>query len=78
MKLNEINFDLLSDQELIVLCLKYKIIEKEDISKTTRKELLNIIKGFLQKKLFLGTWQFMVVLRLIKNGKVILQIQKQK
>ena len=51
MKLNEINFDLLSDQELIVLCLKYKIIEKEDISKTTRKELLNIIKGFLQKKL---------------------------
>jgi len=51
MKLNEINFDLLSDQELIMICLKYKIIEKEDISKTTRKELLNIIKGFLQKKL---------------------------
>ena len=51
MKLNEINFDLLSDKELIMICLKYKIIQKEDISKTTRKELLNIIKLFLQKKL---------------------------
>ena len=51
MKLNELNFNLLSDQELIVICLKYKIIEKEDIPKTTRKELLNIIKIFLQKKL---------------------------
>ena len=51
MKLNEINFDLLSDKELIMICLKYKIIQKEDISKTTRKELLNIIKSFLQKKL---------------------------
>ena len=46
-KLNEINFDLLSDKELIMICLKYKIIQKEDISKTTRKELLNIIKSFL-------------------------------
>ena len=45
MKLNEINFDLLSDKELIQLCLKYKIIEQENIPKTTRKELLLIIKS---------------------------------
>ena len=51
MKLNELNFDLLSDKELIMICLKYKIIKKEDIPKTTRKELLVIIKLFLKKKL---------------------------
>ena len=51
MKLNEINFDLLSDKELIMICLKYKIIEKNNIPNTTRKELLSIIKEFLQKKL---------------------------
>ena len=51
MKLNELNFDLLSDKELIMICLKYKIIEKENISRTTRKELLEIIKQYLTKKL---------------------------
>jgi len=51
MKLNEINFDLLSDKELIQVCLKYKMIKREDIPKTTRKELLLIIKKYLQKKL---------------------------
>ena len=51
MKLNEINFDLLSDQELISLCLKYKIIEKEKLSQITRTNLLLIIKDFLKKKL---------------------------
>ena len=51
MKLNEINFDLLSNQELISLCLKYKIIEKEKIPETTRTNLLLIIKDFLKKKL---------------------------
>ena len=51
MKLNELNFDLLSDKELIQLCLKYKIIEQENIPKTTRKELLLIIKSYLKKKL---------------------------
>ena len=51
MKLNEINFDLLSDQELISLCLKYKIVEKEKLSQTTRSDLLKIIKIFLKKKL---------------------------
>ena len=45
MKLNELNFDLLSDKELITICLKYKIIKKEEIPKTTRKELLAIVKA---------------------------------
>ena len=51
MKLNELDFDKLSDRDLINLCLKYKILDKKEISKTTRKELLLIIKNFLQKKL---------------------------
>ena len=51
MKLNEIDFDKLSDNELVQLCLKYKIIDKENIQKTTRKELLIIIREFIKKKL---------------------------
>ena len=51
MKLNEINFNLLSDQELISLCLKYKIMNREKLSNTTRSELLDVIKEFLKKKL---------------------------
>ncbi len=51
MKLNEINFDLLSDKELISLCLKYKIVEKEKLQHLTRGNLLEIIKIFLKKKL---------------------------
>ena len=51
MKLNELDFDKLSDNDLIQLCLKYKIIDKSQISKTTRKELLIIIKNYIQKKL---------------------------
>ena len=51
MKLNEIDFDKLSDQELIQLCLKYKILDKTEIPKTTRKGILLIIKAFLKKKL---------------------------
>ena len=51
MKLNEINFDLLSDKELISLCLKYKIVEKGKLQHLTRGNLLEIIKIFLKKKL---------------------------
>lgn len=51
MKLNELDFDKLSDGDLINLCLKYKILTKSEISNTTRKELLLIIKKFIQKKL---------------------------
>jgi hypothetical protein len=51
MKLNEIDFEKLSDNELVHLCLKYKIIDKEKLRKTTRKDLLLIIREFLEKKL---------------------------
>ena len=51
MKLNEIDFDKLSNNELIHLCLKYKIIEKKEIPNKTRGEILELIKTYLQKKL---------------------------
>ena len=46
MKLNEIDFNLLSDKELVILCLKYKLITKEEIPKCNRKKLLELIKTF--------------------------------
>jgi hypothetical protein len=51
MKLNELDFDKLSDSDLIKLCLKYKILDRSQISNTTRRELLSIIKQYIQKKL---------------------------
>ena len=51
MKLNEINFDLMSDRELVMISLKYKMIEREQIPRTTRKDLLILIKAFIQRKL---------------------------
>mgnify|MGYP006089892387 CR=1 FL=1 len=51
MKLNEIDFNLLSDKELINLSLKYNILTVEEIKTTTRKQLLELIKAYLQKKL---------------------------
>ena len=44
------NFDILSDKELVIMSLKYKLIEKKDIPKTTRKQLLQFIKAFLHRK----------------------------
>ena len=51
MKLNEINFDLMSDRELVMISLKYKMIEREQIPRTSRKDLLILIKAFIQRKL---------------------------
>ena len=51
MKLNDIDFDKLSDREIIGICLKYKLIEFDDIQKYKRSELLKIIKIWLHKKL---------------------------
>ena len=51
MKLNEIDFNLLSDRELIGICLKYKLIEREKISGSNRNDLLLLIKNFLATKL---------------------------
>ena len=42
------NFDVLSDKELVIMSLKYKLIEKKDIPQTTRKQLLQLIKQFLR------------------------------
>ena len=39
MKLNEIDFDLLSDRELNLLCLKYKLISKDKSVKLILNDL---------------------------------------
>ena len=51
MKLNELNFDLLSNKELVSISLKYKIVDEIEIQTITRKELLSLIKSYLKKKL---------------------------
>jgi hypothetical protein len=51
MRLNDIDFDRLTDEELVGLCLKYKIIESSEIPKVNRKILLEKIKDFLKRKL---------------------------
>ena len=51
MKLNEIDFDLLSDKELIQICIKYELIKIQDIKLLTRKDILHIIKKWVHKKL---------------------------
>jgi len=51
MKLNEINFDLLNDKELVQISLKYKIITQEQISSLTRKKLLLLLKDYIHKKM---------------------------
>ena len=44
MKLNNIDFDKLSDSELKGLCLKYKLVDPQKIHQYQRKHLLLIIK----------------------------------
>ena len=51
MKLNDIDFDKLSDNELKALCIKYKMVEPHKISTISRKESLELIKEFLERKL---------------------------
>ena len=51
MKLNDIDFEKFSDKELITLCLKYKLIESHELSKSTRKDLLSLIRKYLEYKL---------------------------
>ena len=51
MKLNEIDFNLFNDKELIRICIKYKLIEYNDINKYKRSDLLNIIKEWVHNKL---------------------------
>ena len=51
MKLNEIDFDILSDKELVGICLKYKLIKYEEISRYKRTDILAIIKKWLHNKM---------------------------
>ena len=51
MKLNEIDFQKFTNQELVALCLKYKLIERSHISKCTRDRLLLLLKEYIHKKL---------------------------
>lgn len=51
MKLNDIDFNKMSDKELVLLSLKYKLIQKTDIPSLTRDKLLIMIKQFIQAKL---------------------------
>ena len=51
MKLNDIDFNKFSDKELITICLKYKLIESHQISRSTRKDLLLLIRNYLERKL---------------------------
>ena len=48
MRLNDIDFDRSTDEELVGLCLKYKIIESSEIPKVNRKILLEKIKESLK------------------------------
>ena len=43
MKLNDIDFNKMSDKELVILSLKYKLIQKTDIPSLTREKLLIMI-----------------------------------
>ena len=51
MKLNDIDFNKLSDKEIISICLKYKLIEFDEIKKYRRQDLLKILHIWLHKKL---------------------------
>ena len=51
MKLNDIDFDKLSNNELKGICLKYKIIDPQKINLCQRSKLLEIIKKWLEYKL---------------------------
>ena len=51
MKLNDMDFNKLSDKEIISICLKYKLIEFSDIKKYKRDDLLKILQVWLHNKL---------------------------
>ena len=51
MKLNNIDFDKLTDNELKQLCLKYKLIDPQKINLYQRNHLDKIIRSFVLSKL---------------------------
>ena len=75
MKLNEIDFDSMSNKELIQLSLKYKIIQKEDLYNISRKQLLRLIKQYIYKKLKVyGTREKEGVKTLKQKKKILYQV----
>ena len=61
MKLNEIDFNQLSDKELVMICLKYQLITKEQLPKMTRNILLQIIMLLFQIKRRLSLIYFFIM-----------------
>ena len=51
MKLNNIDFNKLSDDELKGICIKYKLVNSTQVNLYQRKQLLSIIKNWLEQKL---------------------------
>tara|TARA_Y100001958_G_scaffold115570_1_gene82710 strand:+ start:1001 stop:2509 length:1509 start_codon:yes stop_codon:yes gene_type:complete len=51
MKLNDIDFDKLSDNELKALCIKYRMVNENEVLSIDRKQSLNLIRKFLERKL---------------------------
>ena len=51
MKLNDIDFDKLSDNELKALCIKYSMVNENEVMSINRKQSLNLIRQFLERKL---------------------------
>jgi len=49
MKINGVDFDKFSNQDLVQLCMKYNLVIKTN--KYTRNDLLNLIKKFMIEKM---------------------------
>ena len=49
MKLNGVDFDKFSNQDLVQICMKYNLVIKTN--KYTRNDLLNLIRHFMIEKL---------------------------
>ena len=52
MKLNDIDFDLLNDNEMKQLCIKYKLIKTQtELNNIKRTEMLKLLKNFMLIKM---------------------------
>ena len=73
MKLNEIDFDSMSNKELIQLSLKYKIIQKEDLYNISKK-LLRLIKQYIYKKLKVYGTREKEGVKTLKQEEILYQV----
>ena len=51
MKINNIDFNLLSDSEIINICNKYKLLSENNTNQYNRYEYIKLMKEFTRKKL---------------------------